>query len=293
MLLPISILKIQTQGNDAIIGRVVVGTSQIMNTSSHGGFAHYFEHATKNFIEFSGWSLIPVFIFLFPVGIFILFRNRNMNNTTIIVTIISMLLPVYYAYSLAPDTRYIYPLFPLFCVVSIFAIKKIERKIPNRNLLLIILLGGILFSSVVFLDLKRPNYEQEREAFKISTIVTNMASGVNSYYPEDEYIQASELPQKWPVLSSSIPTKTILISTNNFTSLSEFIKSSKNLGLTHIVIDDRKGRPEFLTDVFHNEQKYPYLVKVFDSSLQDYKYKVKIFKIDYQKFESLKAGELK
>jgi hypothetical protein len=45
--------------------------------------------------------------------------------------------------------------------------------------------------------------------------------------------------------------------------------------------------------VFYNEQKYPYLVKVFDSSLQDYKYKVKIFKIDYQKFESLKAGELK
>ncbi len=293
VLVPISILKIQTQGNDAIVGRVVVSTSQIINTSSQVGFTHYFEHATKNFIEFSGWSLIPVFIFLFPIGIFILFRNRSTNNTTIIVTIISMLLPVYYAYSVAPDTRYIYPLFPLFCVVSIFTIKKIEVNIPNRNLVLVIVFGVILLSSLLFLDLKKPNYEQEQEAFKISTIVTNMTSGVNSYYPEDAYIQAAELPQKWPVLSSSIPTKTIVINTNNFTSLSEFIKSSKNAGLTHIVVDDKKGRPEFLTDVFYNEQRYPYLVKVFDSSLQDYKYKVKIFKIDYQKFESLQVGELR
>ncbi|MDE1817954.1 MAG: glycosyltransferase family 39 protein [Thaumarchaeota archaeon] len=282
------VIKIATHENDQIIGRVLGSTNQIVGTSSQEGFIHYFAQTTKNFIEFSGWSLIPVFVFFLPIGVFLLFRNRNMNNITIIVTVSSMLLPVYYAYSVAPDTRYIYPLFPLFCIISIFTIKKIESKISNRNILFIMLLGIILFSSLVFLDLKKPNYEQEREAFKISSIVTNIAKGVNSYSPQDGYILASELPQKWPVLSSSIPTKTIIINTKNFTSLSEFIKSSKNSGLTHIVIDDKKNRPKFLTDVFYNEQKYPYLVKVFDSTIQDYKYNVKIFKIDYQKFESLK-----
>lgn len=289
IVLPISILKIQTQGNDAIVGRIAIESSHAINASNQEGFAHYFTHATKNFIEFSAWSLIPVFVFFLPVGVFLLLRNRNMNNITIICTIVSMLLPVYYAYSLAPDTRYIYPLFPLFCIVSLFTIKKIESRITlKRNLLLVILAIVILSSSLIFLEFKKPNYEQEREAFKISTTITNIANGVNSYPPEDGYIQVSELPKKWPVLSSSIPTKTVVINTNNFTSLSEFIKSSRNVGLTHIVIDDKKDRPKFLTDIFYNDQKYPYLVKVFDSRNYNYQYHVKIYKIDYEKFQSNK-----
>ena len=34
-----------------------------------------------------------------------------------------------------------------------------------------------------------------------------------------------------------------------------------------------------------NEEKYPYLIKTFDSQENGYKYHVKIFKIDYGKFE--------
>jgi hypothetical protein len=60
---------------------------------------------------------------------------------------------------------------------------------------------------------------------------------------------------------------------------------SKEKGLTHIVIDDVSNRPPFLIDVFNNEEKYPYLVKVFDSKDHRYKHHVKIFKIDYEKFE--------
>jgi hypothetical protein len=59
------------------------------------------------------------------------------------------------------------------------------------------------------------------------------------------------------------------------------------MGLTHLVIDDAETRPDFLKNVFYNEEKYPYLIKVFDSKDYGYKYAVKIFRIDYEKFDSI------
>ena len=49
-------------------------------------------------------------------------------------------------------------------------------------------------------------------------------------------------------------------------------------------MDDNKNRPDFLKDLFYHDGKYPYLVKVFDSTDQNFKYHVKIYKIDYEKF---------
>ena len=74
----------------------------------------------------------------------------------------------------------------------------------------------------------------------------------------------------------------------NYTSLSAFIDFGKNEGLTHIVVDNNENRPQFLKDVYKNEEKFPYLTKIYDSSEEGYDYHLKIFKIDYEKFESAK-----
>jgi len=74
------------------------------------------------------------------------------------------------------------------------------------------------------------------------------------------------------------------ISTENFNSIKEFIIESEKKGLTHIIADDQKNRPEFLTEVFSNEEDFPYLIKEYDSSTDNFSYHVKIFKIDYTKF---------
>ena len=56
-----------------------------------------------------------------------------------------------------------------------------------------------------------------------------------------------------------------------------------------------ENRPEFLKDVFQHEDKYSYLIKEWDSSDEDYKYHVKIFRIDYElfndKFEKINMSE--
>ena len=44
----------------------------------------------------------------------------------------------------------------------------------------------------------------------------------------------------------------------------------------------------YFKDLFENDDKYPYLKKVFDSNEHGYKkFKVKAFEIDYDKFHEL------
>ena len=60
----------------------------------------------------------------------------------------------------------------------------------------------------------------------------------------------------------------------------------KNNELSHIITDNDPKRPLFLKDVFLHEEKYPYLVKQFDSKNHGFMHEVKIFKIDYEIFNS-------
>ena len=70
--------------------------------------------------------------------------------------------------------------------------------------------------------------------------------------------------------------------------MNEFIDYGKKEGLTHLIADENENRPKFLKDVFYNEEKFPYLTKIYDSSEHGYDYHLKIFKIDYEKFDSMK-----
>ena len=67
--------------------------------------------------------------------------------------------------------------------------------------------------------------------------------------------------------------------------LSDGTKKQAPVGLSHIIADDRDETPKFIQDVYFNEEKYPFLIKKFDSGDFDLKYNVKIFEINYKKFE--------
>lgn len=284
VILPIAIFRIQVQGNDLMSGRIVSATNQILTSSHETGFNEYVIFAIENIVKLSGWSILPIFIFFMPIGIFLILKNRNHQGIALIVITFFMSLPIFYGFSLAQDTRYIYPLFPLFCVFSLFTIKRIIEKKEIRNTFLILIIVGILVTSVSFLDFKKIDYEHQIEAFDIAKQVTATTKGINDYYPEDSYVRPAGIPSEWPTSKSNIPSFVSIIQTKDFDSLEKYIKSSESKGLTHVVIDDSKNRAIFLNDVFNNEEKYPYLIKIFDSQENGYKYHVKIFKIDYGKF---------
>jgi O-antigen/teichoic acid export membrane protein len=287
VIIPFALERIHANGNDQLTDRVLRNSNELVSISfSHNGLVSILKPALLNFVKLGGWSLIPIFIPVVPFGVYFLLKKRDFQNATLIALMISMLLPIIFAFYCCADTRYIYPIYPILCVLSIFTIKKVGDKIKTPNIFLVVIIGGILLTSGVFLDVKKYDYEYQKESYSIDRYIAKIANGVNDYYPEDSYILPSKLPSKWPVLSSSINFKPEIIPTMGFDSLTQYIKSSENKGLSHIVIDDHNNRLSFLSDVFYHKEKYPYLIEVYDSSEHGFKYHVKIFKIDYNNFNS-------
>jgi len=290
LLLPIVIFRIKNYGSDFLTSRITGDASEFLTTSLGGNGFTYLISAIENFVKLSGWSLIPIFIFFVPIGFFLIFKKRSQENVVIILVIISMMLPVFDAFSAARDTRYIYPLFPLFCILSTLTVKTLGAKLGNRNIFLILLIGGLLLASGLFLDFKKVDIEHEKEALALSYYIAKTTSGINPYLPESKYLSIPQMTDReFPVLSTSIPVKPKLIPTDGFSSLEEYIKVGKENGLTHLVLDgeDKFYRAHFFKDAFFNKEKYPYLTKEFDSLDNGYKYHLKIYKIDYDKFYSI------
>ena len=70
-------------------------------------------------------------------------------------------------------------------------------------------------------------------------------------------------------------------------SITVFLDSARNEGLEYLLVDNNPKRPEFMKDIRENELKYPYLEKIYDSRDDGFTYHVKIFKINYEKFDNL------
>ena len=78
------------------------------------------------------------------------------------------------------------------------------------------------------------------------------------------------------------------ISPWGYQDIEEFLTKSKEKGLDHIVVDDMNNGPEYIQEIFSNEEKYLFLEKVFDSKKVGYNYHVKIFRINYEMLEGEK-----
>ena len=293
LLLPMAYVRTQTMGYDGLTSHWTAGvTASIIlssqNTNNHtNSVLHFVGGGLENLVKYLGWTSLPFWVFFVPIGIYLILKERNYKNALLILSLVILIVPSLYAYSREiADTRYLYVLFPSYSVISLFTIRRIVKGTKNRNVFLILVVGAVLLSSAAYLDIKQYDINHQREAYNIDKVISQNADGVNDFYPEDSYLLSSELPDKWPALKSSLSFQTKTISTNGFSSLHEYIKSSKSNGLTHLVVDNNKNRPEFLTDVFYHDDKYPFLTKIYDSKDFNYKYQLKIYKIDYNKFDS-------
>lgn len=284
---PMTYVRTQTIGSEGLVSQVVGGGSTALTLSSQepNGIFQFLGNGLFNYFKYLGWVMLPFFVFLVPVGLIPIFTKRGIPNVTILLSLIILSIPSLYAYSREiQETRYLLVLMPLFSVVSIFSMKHFEQKIPRRKLFLILIIGTVLTSSVIFLELRKYDYEHQRESFILGEKITQIAKGVNDYQPEDNYLVSAQLPETWPTLRSSIQYHISVIPTDGFDSLKEYIKFGKEKGLTHLIVDGNEKRPDFLKKVFHNPEKYPYLEQVFDSQDMNFRYHVKILQIDYDKF---------
>lgn len=287
ILLPIMEYRTEVIGTDAIFQRAIHGTNEIISNTNQSSGIDIFK-GLELFIKYLGWIMIPIFFVFLPFGFIQFLRQRNKDANFIIIFLLISSIPILYAYSVeAQDTRYLYFLYPIFCLISLFAVKTYISKLPKKNITLSLIIVGILITSIGFYEYKKMDYEKERELNEIAKMVSETASGLNFHPTETRYIRASELPDRWPFLFFEPGEHKIKIeSTTNYESLESFISNSRE-NLTHLIVDDDPNLPVFLQDVYHNEDNYEYLNKVFDSKEKGFEHHIMLFEISFDKFDSI------
>ena len=306
VLLPMLFVRMDTLGYDGVFSH----SAHAVDAYSSGEKIVRGGETAFALIKSTAKAIFPIFFIFLPLGIFAFFRNRDFDKYVVLSFLVFLSLPIIYAsIREISEPRYFLTLFPILSLFSIYTVKEITRKFDKTKLISIIIGITVLSLSIVYLDYTKIDYQHELDAYHIGLEIHKRTSIINEYPPEDKYVHNKDQIfwnlGTFPVMQSETELKVKVIRTfehatcikekaletgcrqYDYASLNEFIDFGKNEGLTHIIVDKNPNRPEFLKDVFNNEEKFSYLTKIYDSSEQGYEYHIKIFRIDYKKFQSI------
>jgi len=292
VLFPMVEARIHATGHDGIISHILDGPATISNTlagNETGKDRVDIKNSLINSLSFLGWITIPIWIIFLPYGLFKYFKKFDQKKSILLLFSVILILPALYAYSRDfQETRYLYILFPLFSIISLYSIQKINQ-IKNFKIIFILIIFGIIFSSIGWLEYKWIDKEYDKEIFTLSLKIKEMTTGINEFYPESAYFQYVNLNEKFPNLRNQIINEHKLISISQYNIIEELLIDGREQGLTHLVIDESQKqdnlRKEFLIEIYKNENKYNFLKKIYDSNNDGFNYKLKIFEINYKLFD--------
>ena len=66
--------------------------------------------------------------------------------------------------------------------------------------------------------------------------------------------------------------------------MDELIKLAEKNGITHLVVDLENNRNKLLIEIYENENEFVFLDKIFDSNEDGFEHEMKVFKINYERF---------
>jgi len=303
VLLPVAYSNFETHERDGFVSELI-GTASYMHyvqgipdvgdplygSADSANIQNFLANGIKNTVFFFGVAAIPIFIFLVPVGVVLIIKNKknlkvDFKIVTIILVSITMLIPAFYTYARgSDDVRFLFMIFPLLALISLYGISKLRMK--NNHFIMVGITAAIVLTSFLYLDFKNEiDVDYENEVFLITKFITAKTSLINDDSADIRYRTAATIVTSWPNLpaptsESHMDRSLKLISPTGYNSLIEFVDLSKDKGLTHLAVDGREHQPEFLKDVFYHDEIYPYLEKIYDSTEFGMKYHVKIYQID-------------
>ena len=326
ILIPVSFLRIETMGQDGLISHVSAGPmyyqSSIQENSST--LVDFLYLGSINLIKYLGWALIPSFLIFIPLGIILIFKSIDYKKITIILSILIMLIPAFYGYSRElQEMKYLYVLYPIFCVLACFTFKLLVEKFHRKNLIFCMIIGGIILSSVIFVEWKSIDNEHFRETYQILIDVGQKEMKINKefgkYGQEILFFQWAKVQddEKFPILKKELPSSKITyIPLSDWCSLPDktkircafiahfsdnlrdYLQISEEKEITHLVLDEYNNAPGkyrikhelglALLDIFNHENNYAFLTKEYDSKENGFNYHIKIFKIDYDLYNEWK-----
>ena len=222
ILFPMAYLRNETIGQDGFISHISHGPkyyqSEIQDNSS--ALADFIYLGSINLVKYLGWIQIPSFIIFVPLGIILIFKNIDYKKITIILSILIMLIPAFYGYSREiQDTKYLYVLYPIFCVLACFTFKIFLERFRRKNLIFCIIVGGLILSSVVFVEWKSMDKEHYLEAYEILTELSQKEMKINkefgTYGGEITYFHWTRLNNvdEFPILKKELPDNKVTLVT--------------------------------------------------------------------------------
>ena len=299
IIIPWGMMKIDLTGSDGMFTNVVNGPiyySSVINENQdpNSVIINLIKTGITNMVKFLGLSTIPLLTFLIPLGIYIMISKKDLSNFLILFCIIlTLLLPAFYAYSRNfQEVKYLLPIFPIFCLFSIYFIKNITEKIKYKKLFLILISILVISSTVGFIEYKNSDDVNQVEAYEVAKEITKLTK-VITYYSQGQYLDHTRIIEanEFPILRKDLPPSIVFIYPDNYETFQEYISNNKEKGLEYVIVDKGDWRStKFLDDVFQNEESYPYLHKIFDSKDIGYKnYHAKIFKINFEEFNTFRS----
>ena len=242
--------------------------------------------AINGYVKYLGWIMIPI-IGLFVIPGFILSNKKPTKNKIILfLFIIFISCASLYAYGRGiQETRYMYPLIPIFILLAGYFLNYLERKFDFKKIM-IITITLIAILSICYLEYNKEDYDYEEAIYDASYFIIKNAEGVNDY--QGGNLRTAALESSWPELlpmnermKMSKPVKKI--QSYEYDSLEQYLKNNENNKLTHLVIPENHKTP-FLKEVFYNEINYPFLKNVYNSQENGFNNEIKIFEINYERF---------
>ena len=286
---PMALWKSQMGVPDGIVSHLSSGASTVINENSVNSTSEDrvdFLRGIINLPKFLGISLLPLIFIFVPYGIIPLLKRQNNNFRYLVLFGIVSCIPAFYAYSRGfEEIRYMLFISPVLIVASLFLIEKLNEKIKKNNLLLIGLMLLIVISSVIFVDFRQTDYEREKEVLKIAEFVSKLDGKSNDYGSEAYYVEVMDLDgNEFPVLSSQINFKSKIVLLEGNTII-EKVNDARIKEVSYLIVTNNNPDKIFL-DIYDNEEDYTYLEKIFDSEENNSTFGVKIFKINFIKFDS-------
>ena len=319
-------LRNETMGQDGFVSHISAGPVyyQASIQENDSTLTDFLYLGSINLIKYLGWAQIPSFIIFVPLGVLFLFRSLDYKKIIIILSILIMLIPAFYGYSRGfQELKYLYVLYPIFCILACFTFKIFLEKFHRKNLIFCMIIVGLILSSLVFVDWKSMDNEHQREAFQIMSEISDKNMKINTDFGKDGneliFLHWTRLQnvESFPTLKNSLPEIVIKyasmpgglesrsiemrdineyggwenrIDINNFEDYLTLLKKQK---LTHLILDGEHNTPLFTNEelasdlkyIFKNEEDYPFLIKEYDSKENGYKYHLKLFRIDYDSYD--------
>ncbi len=251
---------------------------------------------------------LPYLFILIPFGILFSFRAFDQKSNFIKANWIFILTSIgFLTFIMAtiPEKRFVLYLLPFLMIFSVIPIQRVveygldtfsfSRK--QKDFFLIGVLITIIIVSSILIIRYAPDSELEAEKLEFSKYALNNLHGVTlqdyegslDYVP---YLLLSESTENRKINSSIIQNTYKQFEDTSGpigTNIEELIADGKNYNLKYIISNETPGFLHPITDaLYYNYEQYPYLKKIFDSSNQGFeKLKVKVFEIDYEKFNKL------